>query len=79
MTSTLTGIPPAHLVLDERLFEQHEHCYRIAADQKLEEMGSALQSVDHQIGALEGQQTELLRQLALVQQQIGAAQAKRVS
>ena len=34
--------------------------------------------VDEEVGGLEGQQAELLRQLAAVQQQIAAAKAKRV-
>lgn len=42
-------------------------------------MDGALQVVDAEIGALEQQQAELLRQLGLVQQQISAAQTKRVS
>ena len=41
-------------------------------------MDGALQAVDAEISALEGQQAELLRQLGLVQQHISAAQAKRV-
>ncbi len=49
-----------------------------AAERKLAEMESALQVVDHEIGGLEEQQTELLRQLKLVQEQISAARAKRV-
>jgi hypothetical protein len=41
-------------------------------------MESALQVVDQEIGGLEEQQAELLRQLKLVQEQISAARAKRV-
>jgi len=37
-----------------------------------------LQVVDQEIGGLEEQQAELLRQLKLVQEQISAARAKRV-
>ncbi len=49
-----------------------------AAERKLAEMESALQVVDQEIGGLEEQQAELLRQLKLVQEQISAAKAKRV-
>jgi len=41
-------------------------------------MESALQVVDQEIGGLEEQQAELLRQLKLVQEHISAARAKRV-
>ena len=41
-------------------------------------MESALQVVDQEIGGLEEQQAELLRQLKLVQEQISAARARRV-
>lgn len=46
-------------------------------ERKLAEMESALQVVDQEIGGLEEQQAELLRQLKLVQEQISAARAKR--
>ena len=49
-----------------------------AAERKLAEMESALQVVDQEIGGLEEQQAELLRQLKLVQEHISAARAKRV-
>lgn len=49
-----------------------------AAERKLAEMESALQVVDQEIGGLEQQQAELLRQLKHVQEQISAARAKRV-
>lgn len=49
-----------------------------ATDRKLEEMSSALQEVAQEIGGLETQKAELLRQLSLVQQDISAAQAKQV-
>ena len=48
------------------------------AERKLAEMKVALHVVDEEVGGLEEQQTELLRQLAGVQQQITAAKAKRV-
>ena len=48
------------------------------AERKLAEMESALQVVDQEIGGLEEQQAELLRQLKLVQEHISAARAKRV-
>lgn len=49
-----------------------------ATERKLAEMESALQVVDEEMGGLEEQQAELLRQLKLVQEQISAARAKRV-
>ena len=48
------------------------------ADRKLAEMKSAMHVVDEEVGGLEEQQAELLRQLAAVQQHIAAAKAKRV-
>lgn len=49
-----------------------------AAERKLAEMEGAMQVVDQEIGGLEEQQAELLRQLKLIQEQISAAKAKRV-
>lgn len=49
-----------------------------AAERKLAEMKAAMHVVDDEVGGLEEQQAELLRQLAGVQQQITAAKAKRV-
>ncbi|KAL0050998.1 hypothetical protein WJX82_000304 [Trebouxia sp. C0006] len=46
-------------------------------ERKLAEMESALQVVDQEIGGLEEQQAELMRQLKLVQEQISATRAKR--
>ena len=48
------------------------------AERKLAEMKGAMHVVDEEVGGLEEQQAELLRQLADVQQQITAAKAKRV-
>lgn len=41
-------------------------------------MKSAVHIVDEEVGGLEDQQAELLRQLAAIQQQIAAAKAKKV-
>lgn len=41
-------------------------------------MKSAIHVVHEEVGGLEDQQAELLRQLATVQQQIAAAKAKKV-
>lgn len=48
------------------------------AERKLGEMKAAMHVVDEDVGGLEEQQAELLRQLADVQQQITAAKANRV-
>lgn len=57
-------------------FSAHvSHC---GAERKLDEMEGAMHVIDSEIGVLEEQQADLLRQLAIVQQQIGAAKAKRV-
>ena len=53
-------------------------CVSSGAERKLAEMESAMHVVDEEVGGLEEQQAELLRQLAAVQQQIAAAKAKRV-
>ena len=52
--------------------------YLFGAERKLAEMEGAMQVVHQEIGGLEEQQAELLRQLKLVQDQIAAAKAKRV-